>query len=591
MFKAWLEQNTLKDFDFSHPLFPRAEERGVWEPAFDASRVAEAEKLLGFDWPVIKATDFMAFRKTGDRQIMETPHFARRRALLALVCGEILEYRGRFLPDIVNGLFAICEESFWGLSAHMQQPDIPDETLPYIDLFAAETGELLSVTCHVLETALQAYCPDILPRVRRELDDRILRPYLAHREWWWMGYGRKVNNWNPWILSNVLTVFLLCEKNRDLLLSGIRKIFTEAEHYYAGMPADGGCDEGCGYWGAAAAKLFELCDQVYYATDGAVSFFGDRKLADMGRYEYRAYIGKGWFANFADGIPRMKGVPSYALRGYGERIGDPQMSALAGELRTWNEAGARESSIGRALRAILMDKTAPLPAFAPEKAVCLPDLQNAFVREGLWYYAAKGGCNAESHNHNDVGSLIVFYDSTPVLIDPGCGTYTRKTFSPERYDIWTMQSGWHNLPAVNGCEQPAGAGFRADAFSLGGSDTAVSFAGAYPAEAGLTALQRRIGISAEGITVADAFTFTADANQVSERFITLLDAAVGDGRVILGGRYVLAADQPCRIRVDGMSFEGDPKLVQCWHAEGVRRVSFDFDLPKTAAIRFTLSLL
>ena len=91
MFKAWLEQNTLKDFDFSHPLFPRAEERGVWEPAFDASRVAEAEKLRGFDWPVIKATDFMAFRKTGDRQIMETPHFARRRALLALVCGEILE--------------------------------------------------------------------------------------------------------------------------------------------------------------------------------------------------------------------------------------------------------------------------------------------------------------------------------------------------------------------------------------------------------------------------------------------------------------------------------------------------------------------
>ena len=94
-----------------------------------------------------------------------------------------------------------------------------------------------------------------------------------------------------------------------------------------------------------------------------------------------------------------------------------------------------------------------------------------------------------------------------------------------------------------------------------------------------------------GITVEDAFTFTADANRVSERFITLLDAAVGDGRVILGGRYVLAADRPCRIRVDGMSFEGDPKLVQCWHAEGVRRVSFGFDPPKTAAIRFTLRLL
>ena len=38
----------------------------------------------------------------------------------------------------------------------------------------------------------------------------------------------------------------------------------------------------------------------------------------------------------------------------------------------------------------------------------------------------------------------------PVIIDAGVGTYTRQTFSSERYTIWTMQSNYHNLPMING---------------------------------------------------------------------------------------------------------------------------------------------
>ena len=80
--------------------------------------------------------------------------------------------------------------------------------------------------------------------------------------------------------------------------------------------------------------------------------------------------------------------------------------------------------------------------------------------EGL-YVAAWGGHNAQSHNHNDVGNVIVFADGRPLLVDVGVGEYTAKTFSPQRYDIWTMQSGWHNLPAINGADQRDGASFRA----------------------------------------------------------------------------------------------------------------------------------
>ncbi|MCG8499689.1 MAG: heparinase II/III-family protein, partial [Firmicutes bacterium] len=62
-----------------------------------------------------------------------------------------------------------------------------------------------------------------------------------------------------------------------------------------------------------------------------------------------------------------------------------------------------------------------------------------------FFFAAKGGYNDKSHNHNDVGNFVLYYNGYPVFIDVGVGTYTAKTFSNKRYEIWTMQSEYHNL--------------------------------------------------------------------------------------------------------------------------------------------------
>ncbi|WP_092282222.1 hypothetical protein [Caldicoprobacter faecalis] len=47
-----------------------------------------------------------------------------------------------------------------------------------------------------------------------------------------------------------------------------------------------------------------------------------------------------------------------------------------------------------------------------------------------------------------------------LFIDVGVETYTAKTFSSSRYEIWTMQSQYHNLPTVNGVCQQAGEQYR-----------------------------------------------------------------------------------------------------------------------------------
>src|SRR5262249_33717126 len=100
----------------------------------------------------------------------------------------------------------------------------------------------------------------------------------------------------------------------------------------------------------------------------------------------------------------------------------------------------------------------------------------------------------ESHNHNDVGQFLVYCDAEPALIDVGVETYTARTFSPQRYDIWTMQSAYHNLPTVGGVQQAAGRAFAArEVVWEAGEEYAqltLDIAGAYPAEAGIAHWQR-----------------------------------------------------------------------------------------------------
>jgi len=122
----------------------------------------------------------------------------------------------------------------------------------------------------------------------------------------------------------------------------------------------------------------------------------------------------------------------------------------------------------------------------------LPDTQVAGGRdeEGSYkgfYFGAKGGHNAESHNHNDVGSAVMYYDGKPCLIDLGREAYTAKTFSAQRYDIWTMQSLYHNVPVINGIAQKEGGNYRAKNSAFKADKSKVTFSteisGAYPAEA------------------------------------------------------------------------------------------------------------
>lgn len=97
-----------------------------------------------------------------------------------------------------------------------------------------------------------------------------------------------------------------------------------------------------------------------------------------------------------------------------------------------------------------------------------------------------------------------------MLIDIGVETYSRKTFSPERYDIWTMQSAYHNVLTFGEEMQQAGEDFHAEEvktfFNEDSSIIEMELAGCYPAGT-ITSYQRKVElIKNSGIKLTDRFT-------------------------------------------------------------------------------------
>lgn len=601
MFNKWICDNCISDFSLSARLFPSASDRDFWEKVISKDYINVAEKYLDYEWPMIRASQFMAFEKCDNRAAQEQPHFERRRVLLTFFLAELKERKGRFLPDLCDGIFLICEETFWGLSAHMVFVEgshlLPHTTEQYIDLFAAETAELLAVIYHILYEDIKEYCAELLTRIEYELERRIITPYLNHTEFFWMGNVNldMVNNWNPWVISNLLTVFLTVTPQKNVFEKGITKMLHEINHYYKKMPDDGGCDEGSNYWGQAGAKLFSFCDQLYIASGGKINFFSDEKLRRIGHYEVDAYIGGCYFVNFADGNALIKNKNlDYPLYGFGLRTGDRSFCKFAKTLKNNQCRDGVEPKKGESIKEVLFsliyaDEISAEPEFELQECCVFSVLQTSFMRAKDWYYAAKGGHNSEHHNHNDVGSFLVYHNALPLIIDAGCGTYTRLTFDSRRYTIWTMQSGWHNLPVVNGVEQKDGGVYRANSFGVDGKNTAVSFAKAYPEKAEVQSIDRQISIDEGGVTVVDDFVFCKENNTVQENFLTLLKPEITKQGVVIGGKYLLESELNCE--VEWKDFEGDKKLINAWGTEGLYRIKLNTKCGKNVSLKIKIRSL
>jgi len=551
MLSEYTEGNFLEEFiSPQFQLFPDITDRSFWDiyaQDHAESFAREADALLEQEQTVLPATLYMRFARDGDRSAFEGRYFARRSALVTLAMAECLTNRGIYIDAAVNMMWCICEECTWCVPAHFVSI-LPDPDTRRLDLFAAETAAALAGALHLLTPVLGACTKPVTAMIKKCVRERIYEPFLTV-DYSWMGLHARtptVNNWNPWINSNVLFTALTLEDDPARKFAVIRRGMITVDKFIEGYGPDGGCDEGATYWGVAAGKLFEYLEMLEIASIGKMRLCNDPLIRNMGEFVCKMHISGEYVVPIGDAHSR--GLPSGAiLYGYGKRAGSRSMTDF-GALLLKKDARPRDKCLHNLVgRMTAVREARDIPGVYPyyrdtwHESICLMTARQAAGSGRGLYLAAKGGHNGVSHNHNDVGHFIIYADGRPVLIDPGVGTYTKQTFSADRYDIWTMQSAWHNLPMVNGIMQMNGLAFAAhDAtYVLNGDIThfSLDIAQAYPPEAGIVSWRREFVFDRQQacITLRERFELAGENDDIRLYLMTPREPVLEPGAILLGG--------------------------------------------------------
>lgn len=494
----------------------------------------EADQYLNFSWPALPATSFLEFKEEGIRAGFEKMQDERRIALGNLVVAQLIAGGSKYLPALVNGLWATLEESTWEIPAivvlQKAGADLPDPEEEVIGLVNAETAVQLSAIVFMLQNELNAVSPMLVKRTNTELKKRILQPYLSRSDFWWMGFtGKSVNNWNVWINQNVFQTALMADLSADSVNLLMKKIARSTDFFINQYPDDGGCDEGPSYWNLAGGKLIRLLDLATELSEGKMQWKDKGLLHRMGRYIYDVHIADNYFVNFADASP-VSYPNAAAVYQFSRMFQDEDLGFFAGNLIHRTPHFYSPKSITDFLEtARVYEKVSAMNKVVPVAPVRFFDDLGVYILRSTnnnLFVAAQAGHNDESHNHNDVGNFIVYARGKPVLVDAGVGVYTAQTFSSSRYELWNMQSQWHNCPTINGVMQQEGRKFKAGSISTSVTkkNIAVSMdiAGAYPAAAAVSFWQRSFLLNREtsSLTLTDQFRLSAYKDSTQLHFMS-----------------------------------------------------------------------
>lgn len=454
-------------------------------------------------WPAIPATSYLEFVRSGDRMQMEDYYKKRNDVLKSLILAELLEDQNHYVDAIINASWTLCEQSSWVLAAHLSLQKagdgLPDIQEPILDLGAGEIAASLGWAYNLFGTKFENVSPLLKKRIAFEITTRIIQPYIQRDDFWWMGFEEHpfVNNWNPWINYNVLlSASLLGDAlEKEFSHQVVAKTMKSVDNFINYYKNDGASEEGPNYWSHAGGKLLEYLELLKKISDGEIDLATEQIIQNIGKYIIDAHIAGKYYVNFADSSVRVRPDPGIIYR-YGVYIDALELldfASFTAEQSDFYKHPLRGSLDNALHNLMLYPKIAERPGKKINKLLAwYPDTEIIMARTSTdpkegFFFAAKGGHNDESHNHNDAGSFILYHQGEPLIVDVGVETYSAKTFSKDRYEIWTMQSDYHNLPKINNTSQAYGRKYAAKDVSLENTDSAFKFSldicAAYPKNA------------------------------------------------------------------------------------------------------------
>lgn len=263
----------------------------------------------------------------------------------------------------------------------------------------------------------------------------------------------------------------------------------------------------------------------------------------------------------------------------GEKCGSDSLAAFGDTMAVLADGGVSWSHVYRGLRNLIV----PTPESAKSNAetkVWFPDLKVMTAREcsdsskGM-FVAMKGGHNGEQHNHNDVGNVVIYYNGNPVIIDTGVGTYTKQTFSNRRYELWFMQSSYHNLPDISGVAQMQGRKFAStdEVYDAETGGVKMEIGGAYRDEAGVKSYTRETVMKDGKVYITDTMSLDGERD-VDFHFMSAKKPEITEaGKIVLPEGRVMTYDTDLEAEVEEFP-ANDGGIQRNWQSEVMWRIHF-----------------
>jgi hypothetical protein len=460
-----------------------------------------AAKEIGKPMPELTEELYHEFYVNGSRLPFESAYFERRRRLARAAIAALLDEtpdRDRWLGSLRDKTLSVFSEFSWALPAHVNSPSGRDPF--HIDLFAAETANLMAELLTLFPSVFSpAFVTAVKARVRRDFTENYVN---RHEDFFWT---KASNNWNAVCHQGVLGAALALEEDTALLARLLTLSRKYLPLFLRGFGNDGACSEGPGYWQYGFGWFCVLNEQLETRTDGRLSLIeGDPQVREIALFGPRVTLTNFHFVNFSDS-PRTGALSPSLLTYLGTRLRNENLLAHARKSyerldQTGLNLQGQRTDLLYFVRLLLNtpEDTAVEHSLEPQdfffKDLAVVVSSGRDIHGHLWEFAAKGGNNAEQHNHNDCGSYILNIDGSPVVIEIGAPEYTKDFFRENRYQYLAARTLGHSLPIVNGREQAAGPQYAAKVLSCELAPTRVEFsvdlAECYPSDAHCSELIR-----------------------------------------------------------------------------------------------------
>lgn len=505
-----------------------------------------AEACIGLPHIPIPYSAFRIFEKEGTRKEYEGLYFERRRRMCVLALAAWLDRTGKYTDALHDILWDICNEYTWALPAHLPPglEDCLNARHPpelTVDLFAAETAHALSEIYVLLEPCLDDW---IRYRIRSEIERRVFRPVFdtsVHFNW-----EAARMNWSSVCGGAVGMAALILEKDPERLAGMIDRVVRTLECYLEGAEEDGGIAEGINYWTYGFGYFTYFSEMLCEFTSGQIDLLQGAKQVRIAEFPNKISFSQGCFTNYSDAAQRHTLQPGMISRLIHKlRIEAPSASSCP------NMHSDRLYRWGHITRNMLWTDPKMLDRETREGSYYLEQLQWTVTRHysdnrTMIAFSAKGGHNAEPHNHNDLGHFILHIGGESLLADLGAGVYDKRYFGPNRYESVYASSAGHSVPVIEGFTQGAGRGYAAKV--LGWShhgmqtDFHLDLTRAYDWD-GLTGFTRRFvwtggdGMESAILELQDRFRFREIPSRLEEVFISLHKPVLEAGRIEWKGKH------------------------------------------------------